>query len=237
MAQKIGPLIKDRAFLLRSVDYGEGHRILHWLSEEHGRVHLMAFSARNSRRRSFQCIDYLQNYQIEYQAGGALGQLLQCEAVECFEKLRVSYPKTVTALQWIKILSRTLHEGINVHGVYDLLRESLGFLQDKDETFIDLVYQYLLLARLGYRLDLARCVRCGSQQSKRFEFMASEGGLLCASCHSGRSVPGIVLSQVIPDGAWTFFGENLWSNGVVPRVQGLLKNAFLELLGFDNNRY
>lgn len=235
MAQKVGTAIKDQAFLLRSVNYGEDHRILHWLSAEHGRVHVMAYAARSSRTRAFNAIDYLHHFQIEYQVAGGLARLLTCEPLESFENVRSDYLKTMTALQWLKLLSRLLHEGVGVPGIFDLLVLSLRSLEAQDAAFVDLSYRYWLLAKLGYQLDLARCVRCGCREASHFEFCSNEGGLVCSDCSRSDSEASVVLAQVVPESAWRLDEAISWPPQTVSKLQSLLQHAFEQLLGYRGN--
>lgn len=233
MAQKIGELVRDEAFLIRSVDYGDNHRILNWLSASHGRVHLMAYAARKSQNRLLGMVDYLHCLKIEFKphSNAGLGQLVRCELVTGFEEIRQSYSKTLMALGWLRILSQALQEGGQVPGLYDLLYDHLRYLEAKEENWVELVFLHRLLTRLGYHVELSRCTQCGACQSSEFHFIAHGGGLHCASCHRG-GIKGIVLDQPFPSEYWSLQHElNPWPVAQVNQARKVFHEAFQELLG------
>ncbi|MDL1871709.1 DNA repair protein RecO [Deltaproteobacteria bacterium PRO3] len=202
VVKKIGESLKDQAFLLRSVPYGDDHRILSFLTASHGRVEAIALGARKSARRFSGVLDFLHCLEIETQVPrrGGLSQLLHCELREPYEGVRADYEATIIALKWIRTVSRVVPEGQSVPGLFALLQEGLSSLAVYRRDWVDVVFLRQLLGRLGFLLDLSRCVLCHRDRAEAFYFSAEEGGLLCEACHRGPKVQP--LAGAIPGDFW-----------------------------------
>lgn len=202
VVKKIGESLKDRAFLLRSVPYGDDHRILSFLTASHGRIEAIALGARKSSKRFSGVLDFLHCLEIETQVPrrGGLNQLLHCELREPYEAVRSDYESTLIALQWIRTVSRVVPEGQSVPGLFPLLQEGLSSLSRHRREWVDVVFLRQLLGRLGFLLDLSRCLRCHRDSAEAFYFSPEDGGLLCETCHRGPNLQG--LESAIPPEFW-----------------------------------
>jgi DNA repair protein RecO (recombination protein O) len=233
MVQKVDNLERDEAFLLRSTDYGDYHRILSCLSARHGRLDLMAYSARSSKRRFSGVIDYLNCLKIEFKPHprGGLAQLVNCELMEGFEKIRQDYQRSIIALRWMRLLSQVLQHGGHIPGLFSCLRECLESLQEKNEDWVDLVFRQRVLTRLGYHLEFTQCARCGLVEAEGFNFLPHDGGLLCSTCAPGRT--GLKVEKPFAAYLWILQQEeNPWGQASIPLARRLLDEGFSELLGF-----
>ncbi len=188
MASQINELIRDDGFLLRSTSYGEAHRIVSFLTSRHGRVELIAHSAKKSKRRFAGLLDFVHCLRLEYQpsGGGALGNLLRCELIQSFEQVQANYRKCLLALQWVKLLAEVIRPGQSGSGVFGLLRTGLERLGEPNEELVDFSLRKNLLTLLGYHLELSRCLKCGVHESGVYHFIPEEGGLVCRACHPRR---------------------------------------------------
>lgn len=217
MAAQVATSIQDQAFLLRSTPYGDDHRILSFLTSTYGRVDAIALGARNSRKRFSGVLDFLYCLQIEFQSRprGGLPQLLRCELLEGYEEVKGDYDATIVALQWIRVISRVLHEGQGVPGLFQLLQDGFQSLGTHRSDWVDAVFLRTLLGRLGYFLELSSCLRCHSPSASSYYFSPSDGGLLCDHCHRG---PGLrPLAAAIP--------PRFWEEEATAREEALLKES------------
>lgn len=232
MAAKIAEPIKDFAFLLRSVAYGDDHRILSFLTAEHGRVDMIALGARKSIKRFSGVLDFVHCLNIEFKPSDrGLATLLQCVLRESYPSLGQSYEGTVLALQWLGLLSKALPEGQQVPGVFSLLQEVFRRSEAEDIAWLDVAFRRQLLSRLGFHLDLSRCARCQGQEAGRYYFSTGEGGLLCAICHRGPERQG--LSGTIPESFWEG-GDG--ASGRIADSRWILEESFRSFLGVEISR-
>ncbi len=184
MAEKIAPFFSDEAFLIKSVPYGESHLILHFLTQEKGRISLMALGAKKSKRRFAGLLDYLNQIELTYRPSyhGKLGILETVELKEGFSSIRKDYERTWVALSWLQLLGRLVPEGAVIPEIFSLLQQCLKILGYRSPQWVDLVFQKKLLGVLGYQLELGFCSQCGDTQSGSYFFEAQRGGFLCQVC-------------------------------------------------------
>ncbi|HCU25753.1 MAG TPA: DNA repair protein RecO [Deltaproteobacteria bacterium] len=196
MAEKISECIRDEAFLLRSTAYGDDHRILSLLTAQNGRVDVIALGAKKSRRR-FSTLDFLYCLEVEYQDSrrGGLHRLAHSELAEDFAALRQDYETTVQALGWLRLLLQVVPEGQHIAGVFSLLRGALRRLRAETREVTHLEFLRELLSRLGFHLELERCLRCSSPEAPHYYFSAEAGGLLCPSCRQTSGKSNMTLHQ------------------------------------------
>lgn len=234
MAKKVGESLKDRAFLLRSVPYGDDHRILSFLTESNGRVEAIALGARKSSKRFSGVLDFLHCLEIETQvpSRGGLPQLLRCDLCETFEVVRNDYDSTMVALNWIRTVSRVVPEGQSVPGLFTLLQQGLESLSRHPHDWVDVVFLRQLLGRLGFHLDLSRCAHCHRDNAEAFYFCADEGGLLCDICHHGPKTQE--LAQVIPSAFWENPENSVGGNETLLKIsRGIFTSSFRHYLSAD----
>ncbi|MCE9624601.1 MAG: DNA repair protein RecO [Deltaproteobacteria bacterium] len=233
MAEKITEPFKDSAFLLRSVAYGDDHLILSFLTVSRGRVDAIALGAKKSRKRFSGILDFVHCLDIEFQPSrrGGLMQLLNCELRETYDGLRSDYDATMVALGWIRLLSKVLPEGQNIPGLFALLQDGFRGLAARRSDWVDVIFLRSLLSRLGFYLELSRCVRCRNDGAGDFFFHASDGGLVCAICHQGSSLRP--LSGVIPPLFWEEDSDWEAKRSFVPISRRIFAEGFKHYLGVE----
>jgi len=175
----------DEGYLIRSVDYGDNHRILSFITRDWGRLDAIALGAKKSKNRFGTGLDFLNHLRLEFQpnASGGLHRLNQVEILGTFGLIRKKYDLIWVALSWLKIMAQALPGEGKVHGLFDLLTFHLEGLSSGLPAQVDLVFKYQMLGNLGYSLELERCAKCHSIPQEPGTFLGSEGGLLCLGCH------------------------------------------------------
>ncbi len=226
----IGTPVRDRGFLLRSVPYGDNHRILNFLTESHGKLGLIAFSAQKSTKRFSGVLDFLNCLSLEYkpQPHGGLSQLLHCSLAKNFEELEDHYEAKISALEWLRLLALCLPDAQKVTGVFPLLLDSLALINRLNWRETDLNFRKDLLSRLGFHVDLKKCVACGGKGAGEYQFSLERGGMLCEGC--AKSTGGRVwrLPWAIENGALDTAGHR--------ELRQLLDMAFEGYLGIRLDR-
>lgn len=226
---------KEEAFLLRSVDYGDHHRILSFLTKSQGRVDCIALGAQKSQKRFPPgVLDFLNHLSLQYQSHprGGLHHLKQVDMVHTFPGLRAHYDRLQSSLAWCALLARVLKQEGPVSGLFSLFQKGLSFLEKEDPVVVDLVFRRHLLSVLGYQLQLKHCVRCEQGAPKRGVAHFSQGGLLCDACHGDQSKERFYsfLSEI--HGQWPGEKEGVfWQDWEKKEVRALMERAFEELLG------
>jgi DNA repair protein RecO (recombination protein O) len=186
MVSKVKLFERDVGYLIRSVDYGDNHRIVSFLTQGRGRLDAIALGAKKSQKRFGPALDFLNKLKIEFETRTGIGlrQLSQVELLGTHPLVRGDYDRTWTALEWFKVLGQALKEEGPVPGLFEELDRHLLALGQGPLMRVDHSLRFHLLRTLGYGLDLTRCARCHSRPAEMATLVPSEGGLLCKSCHS-----------------------------------------------------
>jgi DNA repair protein RecO (recombination protein O) len=176
---------RDEGYLIRSVDYGEDHRILSFLTRQRGRLDAIALGAKKSLKRFGPALDFLNHLQLEFEVNskGGLHRLLRVEWLGSHPAIRNDFDRTWAALEWLKLLSLVLKEEGPNPGLFEILDRHLAALGQNSPLAVDLAFRFQLLQSLGYSLELSRCVRCHGRPNAPATFVAADGGLVCGSCH------------------------------------------------------
>ncbi len=178
---------KIEAIVIRSYPLGETSRIVQLLSPERGRLAVVAKGVRGPRSRFGAALEPFTTIGavIYYKPERDLQFLSQAEirarhAVLASSILRFAYASAV-----VELLDQAL-AGEEPPGVlYGLVQAALTSLEQVPEdalrgAFMGYVAQ--LLAVLGYRPELGRCVTCGGEAGEGAAWNAARGGVVCPRC-------------------------------------------------------
>ena len=191
------------AILLRAVDFGESDRVVHFLTQEEGRLTAMAKGARRSRRRFPGTLDVFNRLRIEgrRKPRAAMAFLTKAVLVDPYLGLRENAARYALASFLTEMLDRMAPEGVPGPEVARLFRfasESLSLIEAAEPTpTLRVLLELRAYDALGLRPALGRCVRCGRVPSEEtradhvVSFFVPDGGIVCTAC-------GIPLDGLIP---------------------------------------
>jgi DNA repair protein RecO (recombination protein O) len=199
-------LIRGEALLLRSVDYGESDRIVHFLMRDYGRITAIAKGARRSRRRFPGTLDVFNRLEIEARRKprASMAFLEQARLIDPFLELRSDPARYALASFLTEMLDRLSPEGIGgpeTERLYALAVESLALLESvRPDSTLRVLLELRALDALGLRPELGRCVRCGRMPGADLDaehsvsFFVPDGGIVCSTC--GLGLDGLVSMQL-----------------------------------------
>jgi DNA repair protein RecO (recombination protein O) len=217
--------------MLRGMDYGDHHRILSFLTLEHGKIDLIALGAKKSIKRFAGVLDFLNCVEIGYRLNskGGLGRLEQIELRESFDPVRQDYHATMVVLHWNQLLFRSLQVGQKIFEIFELLHDAMHRLSEYSPDTVDLFFRRHLLSRLGYHLELSRCVHCQRNDRTGYRFSPEKGGLECTLClpYSG----GKVLKQPVSDDFSEVNTNDHYFLENTPILRKILDESFSYFLG------
>lgn len=182
--------LTTEALLLRAVDFGESDRIVHLLTPETGRVAAIAKGARRSTKRFPGTLDFFNqlHVQLERKRGDAqLARLEHARLIRTFHGLREDPGRFALGCYALELLDRLAPEGGrrgDLAALYAFALEALGAIDAlPPEPRLRVLLELRLLAAVGLRPELARCVRCGRPLTEQLlQFWIAEGGPLCPAC-------------------------------------------------------
>jgi DNA repair protein RecO (recombination protein O) len=224
--------VRTLAVLLLRVDYGEADRIVTLLTERHGRVSVLARSARKSTKRFAGALEPFGVIEAELGLGTSeVGQLSSARLVRGFPSILASLPAMTIAGRALDLVRHATppreSEPDLLASVIELF-EALS-VRPLESTRVAFVIRYLSLLGLAPQLDA--CGKCGKRpaadQSSLFD--PQSGAIVCRACGGGPILlPAATrarMSAAIMD-AWTSALPD-WTDDDV-RVASDLLDVFVE---------
>lgn len=193
------------AFILRTVDYGDHHVIVHLLGRDTGRISAIAYGARKSRRRFSGCLEPLRvvDATLTAQKSRDLDRLDELDVTEDFPGLEKRI-ETITAASYATELVReTWREGEEGAGIFELLRRCYRQLCDCADglAIARLIHQFefQLLSLAGQAPAVERCGRCkkAAQAMDKLRFSRRGEGLICRRCRRKNESVGVVADETL----------------------------------------
>ena len=202
---------RDRALILRRFPFGETSLVLHVVTREHGRVHLLAKGAYRPKSRFWCVLDLFDTLDLEWShAARRELQLLQAGSITRRRHRIASdlrrYRAALTALELTELGAQ---EAQPCPELFDLLARTLDRLLPEGPApdLALVVFELGFLGQLGLSPALSVCAACGGPAppatspaprsgppvEERAAFSAGAGGRLCEPCgaearRSGRRV-------------------------------------------------
>jgi DNA repair protein RecO (recombination protein O) len=199
-------ITKTDAVVLKWKPFGETSKIVTLLSEDYGRLAVIAKGARTGGKRYGPELDSLNHVQVVLymKEGRDLHLLSQCSLLRRFGMLTTDLQRLGSALSILELASAVSYHGGECR---DLFRTLLGALEamnqrSANQLAIVLYFQTKLLEVLGFKPNLHSCRSCGNPLSnrngtKQREFRLTPHGVQCDRCGDGRIVGGISLDLLV----------------------------------------
>jgi len=190
-------LYRTEGIVIRSMDYGEGGKIVTILTPEIGKQGIVIRGARKTKSR-FGALAQLFTYgEYAFYKSGSLGTLSSGEVIEPFRELREDLIKASYASYAAELTDKAIGDEDAGGFLFGQLRACLTALAEgKDPGVLLRIYEMKVAAFAGYSPVLDACVNCGRTESE-FVFSAPAGGALCAACRN-RDPQALGLD----DGVW-----------------------------------
>ncbi len=172
--------------MLRSYDYGDGHRIIAIYTQKNGKLKVSARGSRKIRSRFGSMLEpFSENEFILYKKPAAdIYTVTGCFSVKTNESLREDMFRYGYAAVMAEGLDFVTPEEDPDEKLYGMLQESVDDVLKKNAPASAWLFMFRLLKYSGYRLNMFSCVSCGKKPSGKTVFIPSEGGIGCAGCFS-----------------------------------------------------
>jgi DNA repair protein RecO (recombination protein O) len=172
------------AVVLRHSDWGEADRLLTIYTRQAGKLRAVAKGARKMRSRKAGHLEPFTYVRLLLAHGRDFWIVTQAETVDAYLALREDLLRTGYAAYLMELVDRFTYDEGETAGLFQLLVESLARVEALPDPFIAVRYYELrLLDMVGFRPELFRCVRCGSDIKAEDQFFdALQGGVICPAC-------------------------------------------------------
>ncbi len=168
--------------ILRSIPYGESHKIVTIFTKEAGKVTAMARGAKKPASRLAAITQPFTHGHFLIRSGRGMGTLDQGEQIDSYRHIRTDLEATAYASYIMELIDRLTDENNARHGLFELLESSLHAINEEyDPAAITLFVEWKMLPVAGIYPTLHQCARCGSTEGE-FGFSFKEIGFLCHRC-------------------------------------------------------
>jgi DNA repair protein RecO (recombination protein O) len=184
--------LETQALVLRVVDFGESDRIAHLLTPATARLTVIAKGAKRSRKRFPGTLDLFHRLEVrvERRRPTSMARLEQARLLDAWTELRSHPRRFALACHLIELVDRLAPEGAggrDAQALFDVTLAALHAASAREPDHrLRALLELRLLAAVGLRPELERCVRCGRDAiggaGQIVAFHVGEGGVLCAAC-------------------------------------------------------
>ena len=193
-------LTQVTALVLRSREYGEGHRLITLFTREEGKLLAVAKGVKKPRAKLAGALQHFALLEVQLAGGRKFDVITQARVLDAFYGLRQNYDAFAYANYFAELFDAALEEHQRHPQLFDLLGDTLHRLVEGSDA--ELLARYVeinLVAMLGYLPQLTRCAHCQAPLARQGEdgqpawptwvgFSSSQGGALCPDC--SKTVPG-----------------------------------------------
>ncbi len=211
MPARIPRVYRTEAIVLRQRKLGEADRILTLYSPQLGKLEAIAKGVRRQTSRKAGHLEPLTWSTLLLAHGQNLDIVTQSETVESFMPLREDLQRLARGIYAAELVDRFSEARSENYPVFRLLAETLRRLAtpaDPADPAVRL-FELQLLAFVGYRPQLDRCVVCsGPLTPVTNAFGPALGGVVCPTCRAGQpglwplSVNALKVLRLLQRGDW-----------------------------------
>jgi len=181
-----------KGILIRRIEYGDYDFIITFLTDDRGKITVIAKNAKKSIKRFFGLLELFSHVNLTLTEGRKKGlTILKESSLEHpFANIREDIISTTYANYWAEITNLWLEENVKQEKLYNLFLYILDSL-DNDRASahkLSLLFQIRFLEIAGLSPILDRCTGCskdleGIRQTK-LSFDLSKGSIVCRGCVS-----------------------------------------------------
>ncbi|CAM4240422.1 MULTISPECIES: DNA repair protein RecO [Paenibacillus] len=177
-------LYRVEGIVIRSMDYGEGNKIITLCTESGGKVGVLVRGAKKPKSRHAALVQPFTFGQYVYFRNTGLGTLNAGEIVESYHELREDLVKASYASYACELLDRVLQDEETGTFWFKQLKACLQALKDeKDPVVITSLYEMKILQASGYGPQFDECISCNQERPDEQLFISPRlGGVLCRAC-------------------------------------------------------
>ncbi|MFD0672060.1 DNA repair protein RecO [Cohnella sp. GCM10027633] len=190
-------LYRVEGIVIRSVDYGEGNKIITLLTPSYGKQGIVVRGAKKPKSR-FGAMAQLFTYgDYSYYKNNSLGTLNSGEILESFRELREGLEGPAYAAYAAELTDRAINDDeAAAYLFYQLKACQAALCEGKDPQVVLRAYEMKIVVAAGYEPALDECVSCGRAQGP-FRFSPLAGGALCMYCRHRDNA-----ALELEDGVW-----------------------------------
>ncbi|MBA1337191.1 MAG: DNA recombination and repair protein RecO [Firmicutes bacterium] len=191
-------LFKTRGVVTKTVNYGEGDKIITLLTDTHGKIQAMARGARRTKSKLIAGTQLFCYGEFLLYKGKSWYYIDQVEIDNTFYKLRNDLIRLSFGTYFIELINEITQPELAPGNLFDLAVQTLETLSDEttDPELILRAAEIKALAYSGFRPQLRRCANCG-RPGEMVAFSPSAGGVICRECRDSGLYGYSISSQAL----------------------------------------
>ncbi|WP_028588753.1 DNA repair protein RecO [Paenibacillus massiliensis] len=177
-------LYRLEGIVIRSMDYGEGNKIITLCTENGAKVGVLVRGAKKPKSRHGALTQPFTYASYVFFRNTGLGTLNSGEILESHHELREDIVKAAYASYVCELLDRVLQEEETGAFWFRQLKACLSAMSEgKDPLTVTNMYEMKILQAAGYGPQLDACISCGKVLEEGPIFISPRlGGVLCRAC-------------------------------------------------------
>ncbi len=179
-------IIKSNALLLRKTPFRNSSLVLDVLTEEQGRVSLIAKGAKKEKSPFYTRLDYLEFLEIVFiRKPVGMGILTECTVKDVFRGIRNDAARMKYGLLFFRLLRELCTETEPDHQLFRMCVDFLQGISQVRQDNIRIYYLYALLRLIeseGYSPEVHVCPECGTRISGEAVLERGTCKTLCKAC-------------------------------------------------------
>lgn len=150
---------KTKGIVLRRINLNEADQIITVLTEDEGKISLMASGSRRLKNKFCGRLEPFYHLSLNYFQGRDLGHLNEAEILEVLAPLEYNLKSKGILFFMAEITAKLVAEGQECNEVYNLLKDCLNQFDEASGEVILLGFMVKLLTRLGFMASWNICSR------------------------------------------------------------------------------
>lgn len=189
-------LYRAEGIVIRSMDYGEGNKILTIYTKEWGKMSVMARGARKLKSRHSAAAQLFSLADYGFYKNGDMGTVNHSELIHSYHKIREDLFMAAYAAYIAELYLRLVDPDSPHRLLFEQLQAAFDSIEEgKDAQIVTHILEMKVLGTAGYSPVLERCAACGSTE-RLTAFHPMAGGIVCSKCaKSGDSERWIALPE------------------------------------------
>lgn len=200
--------------MIRKIEYGDHDLIITFFTQDHGKIAVIAKSAKKSVKRFSGTLELFSITDIVCKTGrGKLPILQEATLKEPFLEIRKDIRKTAYASYWAELINLWVEEKRRMRSLFRLFEHALTTL-DTDRVSpgeISTLFQLRFLDLAGMFPDLNSCTFCrlplSEIKGQKIMFDLAKGGLVCEKCKEASSGVLFLSKGTIKQLQWLAGGD------------------------------
>lgn len=177
------PSFRDRAFVVRTYDFGEADRVVVLLTQNHGLVRAVAKGVRKTKSRFGSRVQPFVDLDVQLYPGKNLATITQADTVAYFASgIIEDFDRYAAACAVLETAERLSYADAADPALFTETQQALQQLQQTNQPSVVLdTFILRASAAAGWGLSLFDCANCG-KPGPHHAFHPATGGAVCNTC-------------------------------------------------------